>query len=110
MPKGDPNAIRLTKKYVVCSKHNKRQEDFPRFEEKATSFSVPTKTSGGLGSQQQSAIIDPSVVSQVLDPSKQVPKKRGRKPRSHYLALEAAAAAQKQAAESNAAPPTVAAQ
>ena len=61
-----------------------------------------------MNSQQQSAIIDPAAVSQVLDPSKPVPKKRGRKPRSHYLALEAAAAAQKLAAESNAAAPTVA--
>ena len=37
-----------------------------------------------------------NVAAELLKPQ---PKKRGRKPRSHYLALEAAALAQKQAQE-----------
>jgi hypothetical protein len=41
MPKGDPNAIRLTKKYVICSKHNMKMEDFPKFEEKTSSSYQP---------------------------------------------------------------------
>lgn len=35
MPKGDPHAIRLTKKYVVCKRHGMNADDFPKFEEKA---------------------------------------------------------------------------
>lgn len=36
MPRGDPNAIRLTKKFVICRKHELNADDFPRFEEKLT--------------------------------------------------------------------------
>lgn len=74
-----------------------KAEDFPRFEEKIQPY-TPVSKSGGQHYQQQSAIIDQSVVSPI-DPTKPAPKKRGRKPRSHYLALEAAAAAKKQAEE-----------
>jgi hypothetical protein len=38
IPKGDPMAIKLTKKYVVCKRHNLNANDFPRFDEGAKSF------------------------------------------------------------------------
>lgn len=40
MPKGDPNAIRLTKKYIVCSKHNLNPDDFPRYDEKSNTYNT----------------------------------------------------------------------
>jgi len=41
MPRGDPNAVRLTKKFVICRKHNVNVDDFPKFEEKTNSYQVP---------------------------------------------------------------------
>ena len=43
----DLKAIRLTKKYIICGKHNLSQDDFPKYEEK-TSTNIYT-TRGGNG-------------------------------------------------------------
>jgi hypothetical protein len=91
MPRGDPNAIRLTKKFVVCKRHNLNAEDFPKFEEKATVSTVQ---------QQRSTVSPPAIffndsggaapTKVSTDNGKPPPKKRGRKPRSYFLALEEA--------------------
>lgn len=77
--------------------------DFPRYEDRSisvsqqqssihrqSSTSIPLSTSAMGGINQESA-----------DPLKPPPKKRGRKPRSYYLELEAKEAAARLAAESS---------
>lgn len=58
MPRGDPNAIRLTKKYVVCKRHNLNAEDFPKFEEKTL---VSTAVSSSLPQQKSNVSITQSI-------------------------------------------------
>lgn len=43
IPRGDPLAIKLTKKFIICKKHNRNAEDFPKYEEKQVS-SAPQAT------------------------------------------------------------------
>ena len=97
-------AIKLTKKYVVCKRHNLNANDIPRFDEGAKSFQLTPH-------QQKQPMAPPFVIFNtttvvgtanegVANPSgKPPPKKRGRKPKSYYIELEALAAAQKVASE-----------
>jgi len=34
----DPESIRLTKKYIICGKHEVDPKDFPKYEEKPSNF------------------------------------------------------------------------
>lgn len=105
MPKGDPNAIRLTKKFVICQKHNLNIDDFPRYEDKPAQSSF-TGLAGVSNSSKSFLAQASSQAPLVLDANgeaRPAPKKRGRKPRSHYLALEAAELAKRQAEEAAAA-------
>lgn len=97
IPKGDPNAIKLTKKYVVCKRHNLNASDFPRFEERMSSLhQTPMQPRNNSTSMIVNSALSGVVSEALVDASgKPPPKKRGRKPKSYYAELEAKAAAQK---------------
>lgn len=61
LPKDD-NAIRLTKKYILCGKHNYDEKDYPKYEEKGLvtqkSQSVEKSKAKGEKGRQSSVIRD----------------------------------------------------
>lgn len=83
----DTKAIRLTKKYIICGKHEFSAENFPKYEEKSNGYvSVKSLATGGNSAMGFMSFGPTGLsASQGNIDLKKKPKKRGRKPKNPIL-------------------------